>query len=105
MGGADSWRFDQGDLDDDVVAIQQAAQARLAQITPWKPEAAKAIREARAQGGGVYPSADPSPRARVVKIPGPGGPITLRIIAASAPKGKYLHLHAGGRSMRSAPHP
>src|SRR3546814_112084 len=86
MGGADSWRFDQGDLDDDVVAIQQAAQARLAQIPPWKPEAAKAIREARAQGGGVYLSVDHSPRARVVEIPGPGGPITLRIIAASAPK-------------------
>src|SRR3546814_5184080 len=78
MGGADSWRFDQGDLDDDVVAIQQAAQARLAQIPPWKPEAAKAIREARAQGGGVYLSVDHSPRARVVEIPGPGGPITLR---------------------------
>src|SRR3546814_9828391 len=69
MGGADSWRFDQGDLDDDVVAIQQAAQARLAQIPPWKPEAAKAIREARAQGGGVYLSVDHSPRARVVEIP------------------------------------
>src|SRR3546814_9356634 len=38
MGGADSWRFDQGDLDDDVVAIQQAAQARLAQIPPRSEE-------------------------------------------------------------------
>src|SRR3546814_8991359 len=102
MGGADSWRFDQGDLDDDVVAIQQAAQARLAQIPPWKPEAAKAIREARAQGGGVYLSVDHSPRARVVEIPGPGGPITLRIIAASAPKGIYLHLDRKSTRLNSS---
>src|SRR3546814_15990832 len=95
MGGADIWRFDQGDLDDDVVAIQQAAQARLAQIPPWQPEAAKTIREARAQGGGVYLSVDHSPRARVVEIPGPGGPITLRINPPSAPKGISLHFHGG----------
>lgn len=102
MGGADDWRFDRSELDDDVVAIQQAAQARLTQIPPWKPEAAKAIREARARGGGVYLSVDHSTRARVVEIPGPSGPITLRIIAPSAPKGIYLHFHGGGWFMGGA---
>ena len=51
MNGTDHWRFDDAKLDDDVREIQEAAKARLAQIPAWKPESAKRIREARAQGG------------------------------------------------------
>lgn len=97
-----SWRFDEAGLDDDVLEIHAAARARLAQIPPWKPEAARRIREARAQGGGVYLSVDRSPRARMVEIPGPTRPIPLRIIAPAEPRGVYLHFHGGGWFMGGA---
>ncbi|WP_157219547.1 alpha/beta hydrolase [Flavisphingomonas formosensis] len=97
-----SWRFDETDLDDDLLKIHADARARLAQIPPWKPEAARRIREARSQGGGVYLSVDHSPRARVIEVPGPGGPIALRIIAPAKPKGVYLHFHGGGWFMGGA---
>lgn len=102
MNGTDHWRFDDAKLDDDVREIHEAAKARLAQIPPWKPESAKRIREARAQGGGVYLPVDHSPRARIVEIPGPAGPILLRIIAQPDPRGIYLHMHGGGWFMGGA---
>ena len=37
-----------------------------------------------------------SPRAKVIEIDGPGGPIPLRIIAPANPTGVYLHIHGGG---------
>lgn len=96
MQSPDNWPFHEAITADGVREIQDAARARLAQIPPWTPGSARAIREARARGGGNYLTVEHSPRARVIEIPGPQASITLRVIAPREPKGIYLHMHGGG---------
>ncbi|MBB4304843.1 acetyl esterase/lipase [Rhodobium orientis] len=63
---------------------------------PWQFEPAL-VRQTRAEGGGPFPLPEKSPRAETVTIPGPGGPIPMRIVAPTgAPRGVYLHFHGGG---------
>lgn len=60
------------------------------------------IREARKQGRGIFPVKPPSPRAEVLEIPGPRGPIGLRIVRPKgASRGAFLHLHFGGWTLGS----
>ncbi|MCG6122190.1 MAG: alpha/beta hydrolase [Microvirga sp.] len=54
------------------------------------------VRQRRREGGGPFPTQPLSPRAREIEIPGPAGPLALRIIAPDAPRGVYLHIHGGG---------
>ena len=58
------------------------------------------IRERRIQGIGAFPPARKSSRAETIAIPGPAGPIELRIIAPTAPsRGILFHIHGGGWSI------
>ena len=84
-----------------VSAETRALNASLVEImTPlpnWWEVGAEITREARRRGGGPFPLAPTSPRAVTRTIDGPGGhKIPLRIIAADAPRGVYLHIHGGG---------
>lgn len=61
------------------------------------------IRAARLAGIGTFPLPPESKRAHVETIPGPRGPIPLRILMPDgAPKGVYLHIHGGGWTLGSA---
>lgn len=61
------------------------------------------IRAARLAGKGVFPLAPESPRASAETIPGPRGPVPVRIyLPDGAPKGVYLHIHGGGWTLGSA---
>ncbi|MFS8039052.1 alpha/beta hydrolase [Xanthobacter sp. AM11] len=61
------------------------------------------IRAARLSGTGTFPLPPESPRARVETIPGPRGPVPVRILMPDgAPKGVYLHIHGGGWTVGSA---
>lgn len=61
------------------------------------------IRAARLEGVGVFPLAPESPRASVETIPGPRGPVPVRIYRPDgAPRGVYLHIHGGGWTVGSA---
>lgn len=61
------------------------------------------IRAARLAGKGTFPLPPESKRAHVETIPGPRGPISLRILMPDgAPKGVYLHIHGGGWTLGSA---
>ncbi len=68
----------------------------------WAPPLAE-IRAARLAGKGTFPLAPESPRASVETIPGPRGPVPVRIfLPDGAPKGVYLHIHGGGWTVGSA---
>jgi acetyl esterase/lipase len=56
------------------------------------------VRQLRAEGRGPFPMPPHSPRAQVITIDGPHGPIPLRIIVPENGKatGVYLHIHGGG---------
>lgn len=68
---------------------------------PWAfPPAV--IREARKQGRGIFPVKPASARAESLDIPGPRGPINLRILHPKTKTlGVYLHLHFGGWTLGS----
>lgn len=61
------------------------------------------MRKARLNNKGLFPLPPESARAHVETIPGPLGPISVRILMPDgAPKGVYLHIHGGGWTLGSA---
>jgi len=62
-------------------------------ITTMQPEE---VREARRRGIGAFPPPVYSDLAETRTIPGPDGPIGLRVIAADRVDGVFLHIHGGG---------
>jgi acetyl esterase/lipase len=60
------------------------------------------IRERRRQGLGPFPEMPKSERAETLAIEGPGGPLSLRVIAPEEPTGVYYHIHGGGWTLGSA---
>ncbi|MEP9352387.1 alpha/beta hydrolase [Xanthobacter sp. KR7-65] len=61
------------------------------------------IRASRLAGKGVFPLPPESPRARDETIPGPRGPVPVRIyMPDGAARGVYLHIHGGGWTLGSA---
>jgi acetyl esterase/lipase len=61
------------------------------------------VREARKAGRGIFPLAAPSPRAETFEIPGPRGPIPLRLLRPEGEaRGVFLHLHYGGWTLGAA---
>ncbi len=54
------------------------------------------VRERRRQGFSAFVAEPKSPRAVATEIPGPAGPIPLRVIAPEKPTAVYLHFHSGG---------
>ncbi|MBV9681234.1 MAG: alpha/beta hydrolase [Solirubrobacterales bacterium] len=69
----------------------------LATIPPVNTVPPEESRRARREGRGIFPAPVYVPEARTVEIDGPGGPLSLRIIAPEAQAtGTFLHLHGGG---------
>lgn len=61
------------------------------------------IREIRREGKGIFPLPPESRRASNDVIPGPRGPIPVRIfLPEGTPQGVYLHFHGGGWTLGSA---
>ncbi|MFG1298482.1 alpha/beta hydrolase [Xanthobacter sp. V3C-3] len=61
------------------------------------------IRASRQSGQGVFPLPPESRRATDETIPGPRGPVPVRIyLPDGAPRGVYLHIHGGGWTVGSA---
>jgi len=78
-------------------AFNAELERRLATIPPVYAVPVEETRSARREGRGIFPPPVYVPEARTVEIPGPGGPIPLRIIAPEGETtGAFLHLHGGG---------
>ncbi|MGE4373857.1 MAG: alpha/beta hydrolase [Xanthobacter sp.] len=61
------------------------------------------MRQERLENKGLFPLPPENPKAQTDTIPGPRGPVPVRIILPEgAPKGVYLHLHGGGWTLGSA---
>lgn len=75
-------------------AVNDRLSATLEGLEP--PSDLAGMREAYASGGFGLPVSPRSPRARTMTIPGPGGPIGLRILEPGIVRGVYLHFHGGG---------
>jgi acetyl esterase len=88
--------FDPARIDDETRRLNAEIVAKLNALPdPWSfPPAV--VRERRRRGLGPFPPMPRSERAETIAIPGPGGPIPLRIIAPERPRGVYLHIHGGG---------
>ncbi|MGD9979241.1 MAG: alpha/beta hydrolase [Hyphomonadaceae bacterium] len=68
----------------------------------WWEVGAQKVREARANGQGVFPAPVKSERATWVEIEGPAGKLKLRAIAPAKSRGVYLHIHGGGHVLGAA---
>jgi len=84
-----------------LLAETRAFNAELERLLATVPSVhtvpAEQTRRARREGRGIYPAPVFLPKARTLEIDGPGGPITLRIIAPERePAGAFLHIHGGG---------
>jgi acetyl esterase/lipase len=88
--------FDEAAIDLETRAINARIDAALAGAPPIDTVPPKVIREARARGDGVFPARPRSERAMTREIPGPGGPVSLRLVAPEQPRGVYMHIHGGG---------
>lgn len=102
MAVLDSSLFEASSIPDDTRAIAAAVKAGIPAFPAWTPQHARPLREARHAGVGGFPAIIRSPRAQTIRIPGPGGPLDLRVIASANPKGLYLHIHGGGWFMGAA---
>jgi len=69
----------------------------LASVPSVHTVAPEQTRRARREGSGVFPAPVFLDNARTLEIDGPGGPLSLRIIAGEGePAGAFLHIHGGG---------
>ncbi|MEH3147226.1 MAG: alpha/beta hydrolase [Methylobacterium frigidaeris] len=77
-------------LNRDIIAAQKAAP------DPWSMPVEE-VRERRRRGSVAIPAMARSARAETLTIPGPGGPLALRVIRPQRKaRGAYLHVHSGG---------
>ncbi|CAG0966013.1 epsilon-lactone hydrolase [Myxococcaceae bacterium] len=88
--------FDEATIDDETRSVNRIVEQVLAAIAPIHTQTPAEIRAARERGEGPLPALQISPRAKTRSIPGPDGPIPLRIFEPAAPRGVYLHIHGGG---------
>jgi len=88
--------FDPSAISEETAKFNAAVVALMTPMPEWWDTGPQATRDARRRGEGPFPLAPASPRARTITIPGPGGPLALRVVAPAAPRGVYLHVHGGG---------
>jgi acetyl esterase len=92
----DAHWFDPAAVDPQTAALNADIVAKLAALPdPWSLPL-DLVRQRRKEGRGPFPPMPRSERAREISIPGPGGPLVLRVIAPDKPSGVYLHIHGGG---------
>jgi acetyl esterase/lipase len=92
----DSAVFRPDAIDPETAAFNDRLEALFAaQVPPYKQTPAE-VRAARAAGKGPRGPIVRSPNAQVRDIPGPGGPLELRMFLPPRTRGVYLHIHGGG---------
>jgi acetyl esterase/lipase len=94
--------FDESRADAETVALNRQLE-RLSVRLPNPIEVGiEPLREARLAGRGLFGPIVHSPNGTDRTIPGPGGPLRLRIFTPGDVDGVFLHFHGGGWAMGSA---
>ena len=89
--------FDPATIDAETKALNaEIMAAHAAQADPWSLPIEE-VRARRRAGTQASPAMPRSPRAEILTIEGPGGPLALRVIRPQGKaRGAYLHIHRGG---------
>ena len=93
----DPYLFTEEAITAEVRAFVAEIEVQLAALPDFTGKPARVIRQARRDGVGILGLAVASDRAKVRSIPGPAGPVSVRVIhPITTPLGVYLHIHGGG---------
>jgi acetyl esterase/lipase len=85
-----------GPIDPETAAFNAQIEVMLDPLPRVYEVPVAEAREAREQGRSVWGPLVLSDRAVTREVPGPGGPIPVRVLAPQAPRAVYLHIHGGG---------
>jgi len=88
--------FDPAAIAPETRQFNEALEAQLATTPSILDVPLARIREARAEGRSILGPVVRLPDGEDRTIPGPAGPIPLRIFRPSSPRGVFLHIHGGG---------
>jgi len=95
--------FTEAAIPEDTKQVNAAIIALTKDMANWWEVGVQKVRDARANGTGVFPAPVKSERARWIEIDGPASKIKLRVIApTAASRGVYLHIHGGGHVLGAA---
>jgi len=90
--------FDPQNIPSDTAKLnRELVEAAKAAPDMWNFEP-EVVRQARRDGKSAFPLEAEDPNAKTFEIPGPAGPIALRVISPDQEKAKgvFLHIHGGG---------
>jgi acetyl esterase/lipase len=96
--------FDPASVDDETRQINDLIERTLAALPPIHTRIPADVRREREEGKGPFPPLQLSPLARERAIPGPAGPLKLRVLSCPEPRAVYFHIHGGGWTLGGAHH-
>jgi acetyl esterase len=90
------------DFVEEARSVNEEIEAALGAVPPVYTVPPRESRRIRAESGGIFGPIVRSDKARDSTIPGPSGPLPVRIVSADDPAGVYLHIHGGGWTLGAA---
>lgn len=94
--------FDEANADPETLALNEQLERLTLAIPSPIEHGVEPLREARAEGRGLFGPNIHSDLAEDRVIPGPAGDLGIRVLVADRVDGVYLHFHGGGWVMGSA---
>lgn len=88
--------FDSAAIAPETLRFNAELEAKLTSMPSILDVPPAAVREARAAGRSIFGPVVRLPDAEERAIPGPAGPIPLRVVRPARARGAYLHIHGGG---------
>src|SRR6185369_6912162 len=92
----DSEVFDPAAIAPETARFNAELEAKLAATPSIVETPPQVVRQARADGQTLFGPVIRLPEAEDRTIPGPAGPIPLRVVRPERPRGAFLHIHGGG---------